>query len=85
MAVVVNIHEAKTHFSKLIRRVMCGEEVVIASAGKPVARLVPYEAAKAARIPGRFQGQIRIAEDFDAPLPEDVLAQFEGHDGAAAR
>ncbi len=85
MAVEVNIHEAKTHFSKLIRRVMCGEEVVIASAGKPVARLVPYEATMSVRIPGRFQGRIRIADDFDAPLPEEVLAQFEGHGGAAAR
>lgn len=85
MAVEVNVHEAKTQFSKLLQRVMCGEEVVIAKAGRPVARLVPYATATAARVPGRYAGQMRIAADFDAPLPEDVLGLFEGTGDAASR
>ena len=78
----VNIHEAKTHFSSLLRRVMSGEEVVIANAGRPVARLVPFSPAAAPRQPGRYAGKIRIAEDFDAPLPEALLASFESVDDA---
>ena len=84
MAVEVNVHEAKTHFSKLLQRVMCGEEVVIAKAGRPVARLVPYAGPTSPRVPGRYAGQIHVAEDFDAPLPEDVVALFEGGGDAAA-
>jgi len=84
MSGIVNVHEAKTHFSKLLQRVMCGHEVVIAMAGRPVARLVPIAVATGARIPGRYAGQIRIAEDFDAPLPEDLLDAFEGRDHAPA-
>jgi prevent-host-death family protein len=62
----VNIHEAKTHFSKLLARVMQGEEIVIAKAGKPVARLVPERPPAAARrIPGIDKGKLKIAEDFD--------------------
>jgi len=85
MAVEVNVHEAKTQFSKLLQRVMCGEEVVIARAGQPVARLVPYGAPTTARVPGRYAGQIGIAADFDAPLPEDVLGLFDGAGDAASR
>ncbi len=85
MAVEVNVHEAKTHFSKLLQRVMVGEEVVIAKAGRPVARLVPYSAGSLPRVPGRYAGQIRIADDFDAPLPDDLLDQFDGASDAAAR
>jgi prevent-host-death family protein len=84
MAVEVNVHEAKTQFSKLLQRVMCGEEVVIARAGQPVARLVPYAAPTAARVPGRYAGRIQIAADFDAPLPGDLLALFEGTGDASA-
>lgn len=74
----VNIHEAKTHLSQLIEDVAHGDEIVIARAGKPVARLVGVETARAPRRPGLLKGQITIADDFDAPLPEDVLASFEG-------
>lgn len=78
MAVEVNIHEAKTHLSRLLRQVMLGEEVVIANDGTPVARLVPYRPHAAVRVPGRDAGLIWIAPDFDDPLPDDVLASFEG-------
>ena len=69
----INIHEAKTTLSKLLRRVAMGEEIIIARAGKPVARLAPY-AVPGQRFPGGDEGQIVIAEDFDAPLTE-----FEGY------
>lgn len=71
-----NVHEAKTHFSKLLARVEAGEEVIITKAGRPVARLVPLAAAKP-RVLGQDVGRIRIAEDFDAPLPADVIESFE--------
>ena len=74
---VVNIHEAKTHFSRLIERVMEGEEVVIGKAGRPVARLVPYREEHAPRMPGGWEGQVRIFEDFDE-LPPEVAAAFRG-------
>jgi prevent-host-death family protein len=74
----VNIHEAKTQFSKLIEAVTQGEEIVIAKAGKPAAMLVPMPARKAIRKPGAMKGKIRIAVDFDAPLPDDLQAAFEG-------
>lgn len=62
----VNIHEAKTHFSKLLARVMQGEEIVIAKSGKPVARLIPERSpVTARRVPGIDKGKIRIADDFD--------------------
>lgn len=73
----VNMHEAKTHFSKLVDSVMKGNEVVIAMAGRPVAKLTPIE-KKPKRRPGALKGKIRIAKDFDAPLPEDILSYFEG-------
>jgi prevent-host-death family protein len=72
----VNIHEAKTQFSKLLRRVAAGEEITIARAGRPVARLVPFE-KPAARLFGLDEGVYEVPEDFDAPLPEDLLAEFE--------
>ncbi len=74
----INIHEAKTHLSQLVEDVAHGDEIVIARAGKPVARLVGLAATAAPRRPGALRGKIRIGEDFDAPLPEDVLASFEG-------
>jgi prevent-host-death family protein len=73
----VNIHEAKTHFSKLIERVLQGEEITIAKGGKPVARLVPAEIAKAHRVPGSARGLVKIHADFDAPLPKKLLRAFE--------
>ena len=64
---IVNIHEAKTQLSKLLARVAAGEEIIIAKAGKPIARLSPIR-ARQTRVPGRFAGQGYIADDFDAPL-----------------
>jgi prevent-host-death family protein len=75
----VNIYDAKTHLSDLVERASKGEEIVIAKAGRPMARLVPLAAAPARR-PGRWRGRVRIARDFDAPLPDDVLRAFEGDD-----
>jgi prevent-host-death family protein len=74
----VNTHEAKTHFSRLLRRVAAGEEITIANRGVPVARLVPVPPKKAQRVLGAFRGQVSVAEDFDAPLPEALLEAFEG-------
>ena len=73
----VNIHEAKTHFSRLIERVSKGEEIVIGRAGTPVAKLVPLGTPRTPRIPGSARGQVVLAPDFDAPLHEDLLAEFE--------
>ena len=77
MAVTVNVHEAKTHFSQLLTRVSMGEEVIIAKAGKPVARLVPIVERPLQRVPGSAAGQVIMAPDFDAPLPEDLQNAFE--------
>lgn len=77
MSRTVNIHEAKTHLSRLLERVGEGEEIVIARAGRPVARLVPVEERPARREPGSAAGKVVIGEDFDAPLPEEVLEAFE--------
>ena len=78
MTVEVNIHEAKTHLSKLLQRVMCGEEVVIAKAGTPVAKLVRIEPPLGPRVPGRDAGLIWISDDFDDPLPPEIQKYFEG-------
>jgi prevent-host-death family protein len=74
----VNIHAAKTQFSRLVDQAAAGEEIVIARAGKPVARIVPFEAPKGRRVLGVLKGSLVIPDDFDAPLPDDVLARFEG-------
>lgn len=74
----VNIHEAKTNFSKLVDAVMHGEEIIIAKAGKPAAKLVPIVAIKPQRKPGALKGKIKISKDFNTPLPDDILDQFEG-------
>ena len=73
----VNVHEAKTHFSRLLGRVELGEEITIAKAGKPVARLVPVKSRKGRRIPGTAKGKIFLAENFDEPLPEEIIRSFE--------
>lgn len=74
---VTNIHDAKTHFSRLVQRVEAGEEIVIGRAGKPVARLVPYVEQPKARVPGALRGKIWISDDFDEP-DEELLALFYG-------
>lgn len=73
----VNVHEAKTHLSRLLADVARGEEIVIARAGKPIARLVPVTPSGGARRLGIDEGRVVIAADFDAPLPDDLLADFE--------
>ena len=77
MAVMVNIHEAKTNLSKLLARVTAGEEVIITNAGTPVARLVAIAPKKKPRKLGNAAGKIHIAPDFDDPLPDEILAEFE--------
>ena len=74
--VEVNIHEAKTHLSRLLVRVAAGEEVLISKAGRPVARLVPVTKGNPRRTPDRDKGKGWVARDFDAPLPRKLLALF---------
>lgn len=78
----INIHQAKTQLSRLIERVNAGEEIVIAKAGRPVARLVPAAASTVPRMPGLMKGRIRVSKDFDAPLAGDLLDAFEGKSGS---
>jgi len=72
----VNIHEAKTNLSRLIEEVEHGEDIVIARHNRPVARLVVFSSVE--RKPGSMKGKISISDDFNAPLPDDVLNDFEG-------
>jgi prevent-host-death family protein len=72
---VINVYEAKTHLSQLLAAVAAGEEIVIARAGKPLAKLVPYQEAVEPRTPGYWRGRVRIAPDFD-DLPEALAAAF---------
>lgn len=74
----VNVHQAKTQLSKLLRRVAAGEEISIANRGVPVARLVPVPAGDRKRSQGAYGDTIKIADDFDAPLPDEILDAFEG-------
>jgi prevent-host-death family protein len=77
MAVEVNVHEAKTHLSRLLVRAMAGEEVIIMRAGRPMVRLTPVETAPFRRRLGTAKGDFVVPDDFDAPLPDDVIAEFE--------
>ncbi|MGI9016209.1 MAG: type II toxin-antitoxin system Phd/YefM family antitoxin [Euzebya sp.] len=74
---LVNMHEAKSRLSELVRQVANGEEIIIGRHGVPVARLVPYHRQSRPRRPGRLRERIVVASDFDA-TPEDVLAAFDG-------
>ena len=79
MADPINIHEAKTHFSRLVERVEAGEELVIARAGRPVARLVPIAARTEPREPGLLKGELRLAEDWDSPaVNAEIATLFDG-------
>jgi len=80
MAKQVNLYDAKTHLSELVERAAGGEEIVIAKAGLPRARLVPLARPSKPRRPGAWKGRVWIGPDFDAPLPEGVLAAFEGEE-----
>ena len=73
----VSLYEAKTHLSALVERAAGGEQIVIAKSGKPKALLAPLEHTRAERRPGRGRGKWRVGPDFDAPLPDDVVADFE--------
>jgi prevent-host-death family protein len=76
---VVNVAEAKAHLPELIERAANGEVVILARAGKPRARLMPLEPAPATlRVPGKGKGRFRLKKAFDEPLPDDLLALFEG-------
>ena len=75
---IINIHEAKTHLSKLLQRVICGEEIVIAKSGKPVAKIIPFMQKLQTRVPGSAKGKIWVSTDFNKPLPEEILDVFEG-------
>jgi prevent-host-death family protein len=80
----VNIHEAKTHLSRLVEEAAEGSEIVIAKAGKPVARLVSVKKSRKRRKLGFLAGKFRIPPDFDAPLPEDAMSDFEAGGRAPA-
>jgi len=78
MSASVNVYEAKTHLSQLLDRAAAGEEIVIARAGRPVARLVALSAATSrSRTPGAWRGKVRIADDFDE-LSDEIDAAFRG-------
>jgi prevent-host-death family protein len=81
----VNIHQAKTHLSRLVQRVLEGEEITIARAGVPVARLVAVEKKQTKRPLGFARDKVWVADDFDAPLPPDILAAFYGEDVPAKK
>ena len=72
----INIHAAKTHLSSLLEEVAAGEEITIAKAGKPIARLVPLEKPDFRKTFGMLMGKIRVSADFDAPLPPEILKAF---------
>jgi prevent-host-death family protein len=77
---IVNLYEAKTHLSRLVERAALGDEIVIAKAGRPMARLVSLKRTASARRPGLWKGKLVIHPDFDDPLPEEILAAFEGRE-----
>lgn len=76
---IYNLYDAKTGLSRLVDRAAAGEEIVIAKAGKPMAKLVPFPRPATPRRPGGWEGKVKISGDFDAPLPAELLAAFEGH------
>jgi len=77
MSKQVNIHQAKTHFSRLLAEVQTGEEIIIAKAGIPVARLTSAVKRRSLRKPGSAKGRVTILSNFNAPLPSDVIDAFE--------
>ncbi len=78
MADPINLYDAKTNLSQLVERAAAGEEIIIAKAGRPMARLVPLQARSNPRVPGQLKGKISIGPDFDAPLPDDLARAFRG-------
>ena len=80
MNAIFNVHDAKTQFSKLLDRAHAGEEIILAKAGKPYAKLVPIRAERSRRIPGRFAGLFAVGDEIFDPLPEEELRLWEGRD-----
>lgn len=78
MATVINIHEAKTHLSRIVEEAAAGHEVIIAKAGREVAKLVPLEPVRRPKKFGGLKGRIRVPDDFNVPLDARILAAFEG-------
>ncbi|MEL6164695.1 MAG: type II toxin-antitoxin system prevent-host-death family antitoxin [Cyanobacteria bacterium J06628_3] len=77
---ITNIYEAKTNLSKLIEAVLAGEDVIIAKAGKPAIRMIPYLESKEPRIPGGWEGKVTMSDDFDDELPLEIIASFSGNE-----
>lgn len=80
----VNMHEAKTHLSKLVEKVAAGQEVVIGKAGRPVARLIPANRPIKKRELGFLAGRLHVPKGFDTPIPDEWMNQFEGEGPASA-
>lgn len=74
----INIHEAKTHFSEIVNAATKGREIIIAKSGKPVAKLVPLKPKKTKVRFGILKGKVSLADDFEEPLPEEIIDLFEG-------
>ena len=77
MSIEVNVHEAKTHLSRLLKQAMAGEDVIIMRSGRPLVRLTPLESAPYHRQLGTAEGKFVVPDDFDEPLSEEVLGEFE--------
>ena len=77
---ISNIHEAKSQLSKLIESALAGEEIVIAKAGKPLVKLIPYQENRHPRTPGGWEGKVVMSDDFDEELPTNILQGFIGED-----
>lgn len=75
---VVTTHEAKTNLSRLISEVQDGDEIIIARGKKKLAKLIRFDGRKIVRTPGLLKGKFKVADDFDAPLPDDIIDSFEG-------
>lgn len=80
---VLDLDEAAADFEAVVERAAAGESLVIAKDGRPLVRLVPYESRKPERVPGLLKGKVWIADDFDDPLPDDMLKAFYGDDDDA--
>jgi prevent-host-death family protein len=74
---IYNVHEAKTHLSRLLALVEAGEEIVLSRAGAPIAKIIPFRPPRPPRVPGLWQGRVVIHDDFDE-LPDEVMGAFRG-------
>jgi prevent-host-death family protein len=80
---IYNLYEAKSSLSQLVDRAAAGEEIIIAKAGKPLARLTSFPRGQKVRVPGGWEGRVKIAPEFDEPLPDELLDAFEDRGGDA--